>query len=368
MFPSLVKLANSSLNEPVVVRNAFDNSFLSVSDVMEALRSATSSKILEASRPRLYIDDKLHPENFSYLVSGRPTENESVDMWVDRHFGNQEFLLAINALESSFPHIADKIHAHFISQYPETVFCDPCFRGIDLVLLIGRYKDSPWKIHNDEDRISIVHFQLQGLKQLDFPESEVKSVEIGPGDALSFPGLLNHLGHAGELSVSLSLGVSRFRATDFFQEVFRHFSEDLSLEYYESGFLPLAPETQLRSFLSSRAGLNPDKIELIGQELSLIRKSNNFFLSPKVFRKPQLAKYFGQRFCLKNGERIFVHQSVSRIVAAVRGRYFILNPSGLPLIERINEAQEVSVENFSQQMKFLYFLDGLDVLEIKKGS
>jgi hypothetical protein len=232
--------AAASTQPPLAASNVFDEAFLSEKDLLLFFRTLTIEDIRENIIIRIYSNGKKAPSKVYELISSPPLESDSLMSWTQRLFGGDEFLILVNRCEYLLHRFAERLFEEYAKHLPNELLTNPLFKGIDLVLFIGKYKESPLGPHMDEDKISIVHLQVTGSKQFKFWKTDNCTTEpdqllnVEKGGGITFGGLNHHSATAPVVSASLSLGVSKFSVKDLFNEASHTLIDNVKKDLYDS--------------------------------------------------------------------------------------------------------------------------------------
>jgi hypothetical protein len=232
--------AAASTQPPFAASNVFDEAFLSEDDLLLFFRTLTLEDIKENVIVRVYFQGKKAPSKVYELISSPPLASDSLTSWTQRLFGGDEFLILVNRCEYLLHRFSERLFVEYVKHLPNELLTDPLFKGIDLVLFIGKYQESPLGPHLDEDKISIVHLQVVGSKQFKFWKTDNCTIEpdqllnIEEGGGITFGGLNYHSATAPVVSASLSLGVTKFSVKDLFNEASHSLIDNVKKDLYDS--------------------------------------------------------------------------------------------------------------------------------------
>ena len=174
---------------------------------------------------RVYEDGAiLNNEEMNKIYDSPPLENESLDDWVNRTFGDKKFGMIINEGERFNIGLSKDIA---LKTKPLLKKIGLPKEGINFSIFIGNYGWTPLGIHQDSPGESVIHFHLgpspktmhtwgdqEFRKLVDVSTYDNKDVEpllqyatefkFGEGDLYFMPTGEFHIGHSEELSLSIT--------------------------------------------------------------------------------------------------------------------------------------------------------------------
>jgi hypothetical protein len=129
---------------------------------------------------RAYVDGKiLSLDEMNYIYDSPPLENEDLETWSQRVFGEKKFGMIIN-LGEKFNLQLSKIIAQKIEHLFEKVGFPR--DGVNFTLFIGNYDKTPLGIHKDPTGQNVIHFHLgPGGKTMYTWSNELYEELIGKG-------------------------------------------------------------------------------------------------------------------------------------------------------------------------------------------
>ncbi len=158
------------------------------------------------------------------IYDSPPLENESLDEWVKRTFGNKKFGMIINEGERFNLELSKKMALRAEPLFNKIGFPK---EGVNFSIFIGNYGWTPLGIHQDSAGESVIHFHLgpgrktmytwkddQFRKLVDVRSYDNHNVEpllkyanefqFGEGDLYFMPTGEFHIGYSDELSLSVT--------------------------------------------------------------------------------------------------------------------------------------------------------------------
>jgi hypothetical protein len=358
MYQKLKELANSisEAHCSSVQSKAFDQSFINERDILHFFRTLGPQDQNEGILVSVYSDKGYCPKLTQKLINRPPLKSECIEQWCNMIFTEEEFLIKVNFCEILMHEFSEKCYENFNKYINPEILKSRTFKGVDMCIFIGRYQQSPLTLHNDPDKMAIVHFQILGEKNLSIYENSsqiltdsehVNYYQLNPGDAFAFPGKFYHTAQAHGISASMALGIGRHTIKQYIQCLTSELGNKLNNQLTSNYIFPkdvdaLKIDNSLSDFRCS-----PQLIDELRELLTMKLKSNLYFENPiKRFylKDDEILKI--RKYQLRKPNKIYYQHIDNKLVVSVKGYCFSLNESShiKSTVDELNEGKSISLK------------------------
>lgn len=178
---------------------------------------------------RVWIDNQLNEEYFQKVLDTPVEENDTLESWSYRIFGDKKFGMIITHVETSSTTLCKKLLDKLELIIDQTQIPSG---GFDIALFVGNYGWTPLGVHKDLNGGRVIHFHLgpgkkvmyqwedsiyqeltNNEKNYQFPEKIVEHAskfEFEAGDLYFMNEQKWHIGYASDLSAGLAFWFNHF--------------------------------------------------------------------------------------------------------------------------------------------------------------
>ncbi|WP_047243051.1 hypothetical protein [Chromobacterium subtsugae] len=376
---------SQNLSKPVVVKNAIPQEKFRhhQQNVLSIIADLAKLKTTQFGY-RIYIEGRLLGPNEmdDIFEKSAPLENEELETWAARVFGDQRFGIILNSGEKFNQALSKEIAVALAPLFDEIGYPRG---GVQFTIFIGNYDKTPLGIHQDQRGESVIHFHVgpgsktmyvwdreqyknlletQNLTRKDFAKLRPYASEFHfeSGDLYFMPEGTYHIGMQEGLSVGIT--VWRYSHTD-----------DLLAKHLHQRIFKQIPVEKTEDFQHDENSLDDTSgLDKIIEKYSLTDECKNLNYSELLRKTYQDWRYsvhsnagyrnspfpreglekiaLQDRIAIESPYKILARESenTDKIYIYVRGHKIEFNrfPCVLALIQRLNEGRTEAVADLLQ--------------------
>lgn len=149
-------LQTSNLTKPLVFYNCFDDFLFSENDIKKIINNSTNYDLHHLSQ-RVYLGNMRSDEYSVKINQTKISEDENIQEWCSKIFGNSEFGIIINNADKVCENITRKANSIVKPIFDKVGLSSG---GFSVAIFIGNYKYSPIGVHIDKNINNVLHFHL----------------------------------------------------------------------------------------------------------------------------------------------------------------------------------------------------------------
>lgn len=151
-----------NFTRPAVYEDFFDENLLNDSDIYNLINKVIEKKPKDSIR--VYIEGGRRHEYEYKLLKTPIKKEETIQNWAENLTEHKDFFILLSQVGSFNDIIIQKLAHHFLPLFEATgIPAD----GLHVSLILGKYKNTPFGIHQDENRQCVIHYHLgPGIKEM----------------------------------------------------------------------------------------------------------------------------------------------------------------------------------------------------------